>query len=114
MSFSLTACACRTWDNLVYLPEFGLQIIDFDMAVKLDKDTDMVEDIVGTKGYMTSEIDKEQGLAYSSLKADSWSCGWVIKGFLRCMRVGEPYEELKQFASELTAYNPRKRPPLYS
>jgi len=28
------------------------------------------------------------------------------------MRVEEPYEELKQFASELTAYNPRKRPPL--
>ena len=114
MSFSLTACACRTWDNLVYSSEFGLQIIDFDVVVKLDKDTDMVEDIVGTKGYMTSEIDKEQGLAYSPLKADSWSCGWVIKGFLRCMRVGEPYEELKQFASELTAYNPRKRPPLYS
>jgi len=30
------------------------------------------------------------------------------------MRVGEPYEELKQFASELTAYNPRKRLPLCS
>jgi len=46
-------------DNLVYSPEFGLQIIDFDMAVKLDKDTDMVEDIVGTEGYMASKIDKE-------------------------------------------------------
>jgi len=78
MSFSLTARACRTWDNLVYSPEFGLQIIDFDVAVKLDKDTDMVEDIVGTEGYMAPEIDKERGLAYSPLKADSWSCGWVV------------------------------------
>jgi len=77
MSFSLTAYVCRTWDNLVYLPEFGLQIINFDVVVKLDKDTDMVEDIVGTESYMTPEIDKERGLAYSLLKADSWSycCG---------------------------------------
>ena len=44
-------------DNLVYLPEFGLQIIDFDVAVKLDKDTDMVEDIVGTEGYIVPKID---------------------------------------------------------
>ena len=101
-------------DNLVYSPEFGLQIIDFDVAVKLDKDTDMVEDIVGTEGYMAPEIDNNRGLVYSPLKADLWSCGRVIIGFLLCMRVGEPHEELKRFANELVAYNPRQRPPLRS
>ena len=57
-SHLVTHCDIKP-DNLIYSPEFGLQIIDFDMAVKLDKDTDMVEDIVGTEGYMASEIDKE-------------------------------------------------------
>ena len=101
-------------DNLVYSPKFGLQIIDFDVVVKLDKDTDMVEDIVGTEGYMAPKIDNNPGLVYSPLKADLWSCGWVILGFLLCIRVGKPHEELKQFTSELMAYNLRKRPPLHS
>ena len=57
-SHLVTHCDIKP-DNLIYSPEFGLQIIDFDMAVKLDKDTDMVEDIVGTEGYMASEIDKK-------------------------------------------------------
>ena len=101
-------------DNLVYSPEFGLQIIDFDVAVQLDKDTDMVDDVVGTEGYMAPELEDNQGLSYSPLKADLWSCGWVIKEFLGCMREGELYKKLKQLASELTADNPRKRPPLDS
>jgi len=101
-------------NNLVYSHKFGLQIIDFDVVVKLDKDTDMVEGIVGTEGYMAPKIDNNQGLVYSPLKADLWSCGQVIMGFLLCMRVEELHEELKQFASELMAYNPRQRPPLHS
>jgi len=61
-------------DNLVYSPEFGLQIIDFDVVVQLDKDTDMVDDVVGTEGYMAPELEDNQGLSYSLLKADLWSC----------------------------------------
>jgi len=101
-------------DNLVYSPEFGLQIIDFDVAVKLDKNTDMVEDIVGTEGYIAPEIDNDQGLVCSPLKANLWSCGQVIMGFLLCMRVEEPHEKLKQFMSELMVYNLRQKPPLHS
>ena len=82
-------------DNLVYSPKFGLQIIDFDVVVKLDKNTDMVVDIVDTKSYMASEIDNNQGLVYSLLKADLWSCEWIIMKFLLCMRVGEPHKKLK-------------------
>ena len=63
------------WDikpgNLVYLPGFGLQIIDFDVAVKLDKDTDIVNDIVGTQGYMAPELNKNRRLLYNPLKANS-------------------------------------------
>jgi len=58
-----------------------LQIIDFDVAVKLDKDTDIVNDIVGTQGYMAPELNKNRRLPYNPLKADSWSCGCVIEGF---------------------------------
>ena len=101
-------------DNLVYSPEFGLQIIDFDVAVQLDKDTDMVDDIVGTEGYMAPELEDNQELSYSLLKANLWSCRWVIKEFLGCMREGKLYKRLKQLASELTADNLRKRPPLDS
>ena len=43
---------------------------------------------------MAPEINNNRGLAYSPLKADFWSCGWVVMGFLRCVRVGEPHEEL--------------------
>ena len=101
-------------NNLVYSPEFGLQIINFDVVVKLDKDTDMVENIVSTEGYMAPKIDNNQGLVYSSLKADLWSCRQIIMGFLLCLRVEELHEELKQFVSELMVYNLRKRPPLHS
>ena len=63
------------WDikpgNLVYLPGFGLQIIDFDVAVKLDKDTDIMNDIVGTQGYMAPELNKNRRLLYNPLKANS-------------------------------------------
>jgi len=62
-------------DNLVYLSKFGLQIIDFDIAVKLDKDTNIVNDIVDTDGYMAPKLDNNQELFYSLLKANLWSCG---------------------------------------
>jgi len=64
------------------------------MVVKLDKNTDMVSDIVSTEGYMALDLDNNQELSYSLLKANLWSYGWVIKEFLGCMRVGEPYKEL--------------------
>ena len=101
-------------DNLVYSPKFGLQIINFDVVVQLDKDTDMMDDVVGTEGYMALELENNQGLSYSSLKANLWSCGWVIKEFLDYIREEELYKKLKQLASELTANNLRKRPPLDS
>jgi len=50
--------------------------------------------IVGTEGYMAPEINNNRGLAYSPLKADLWSCGWVVMEFLRCVRVGELHKEL--------------------
>jgi len=84
------------------------------MAVQLDKNTDIVDNVVGTEGYIAPELEDNQGLSYSPLKADLWSCGWVIKKFLDCMREGELYKKLKQLASELTADNLRKRLPLDS
>ena len=112
-SHLVTYCDIKL-DNLVYSPKFGLQIIDFDVAVQLDKNTDIVNNIVGTEDYMTLELEDNQGLSYSPLKANLWSCGWVIKEFLDCMREGELYKKLKQLVSELTADNPRKRPLLDS
>ena len=84
------------------------------MVVQLDKDTDIVNDIVGTEGYMAPELENNQELSYSPLKANLWSYRWVIEEFLGCMREGELYKKLKQLMSELIADNPRKRPPLDS
>ena len=40
--------------------------------------------------------------------------GVSLRDFFGRMNVEEPFKELKQFVSELMAYNPRKRPPLHS
>ena len=80
-------------DNLVYSPEFGLQIIDFDVAVQLDKDTDMVDDIVGTEGYMAPELEDNQGLSYSPLKANLWD-SWRWDG---SMHENEPGSKTKEY-----------------
>ena len=35
----------------------------------------MVNDIVGTEDYIAPKLEDNQGLSYSPLKADLWSCG---------------------------------------
>ena len=112
-SYLITHCNIKL-DNLVYLSEFGLKIINFDVGVQLDKNTNIVNDIVGTEGYMALKLEDNQELSYSLLKVNLWSCGQAIKEFLSYMREEKLYKELKQLASKLTADNPRKRPPLDS
>ena len=68
-SYLVTHCDIKL-DNLVYSPKFGLQIIDFDVAVQLNRNTDMVSNVVGTEGYMALELEDNQGLSYSPLKAN--------------------------------------------
>jgi len=62
-------------DNFVYLSKIGLQIIDFDVVVKLNKNTGIVNNIVSTEGYMALELDNNQELSYSPLKTNLWSYG---------------------------------------
>ena len=52
----ITHCNIKL-NNLVYSSEFGLKIINFDVEVQLDKDTNMVNNIVGTKGYMALKLE---------------------------------------------------------
>ena len=55
-SHLVTHCDIKL-DNLVYSLKFGLQIIDFDVAVQLDKNTDIVNNVVDTESYMALEVE---------------------------------------------------------
>ena len=84
------------------------------MVVQLNKNTNIVNNIVNTKSYIALKLKNNQRLFYNLLKANLQSYKQVIKKFLSCMRKEKLYKELKQLVSELTANNLRKRPLLDS
>ncbi|KAF8478167.1 kinase-like domain-containing protein, partial [Russula ochroleuca] len=63
-------------ENLVVDREFCLKIIDFDVAMRVKDENDVVEGQCGTKGWMAPEIEEKS--MYSPIKADRWSTGRVL------------------------------------
>jgi serine/threonine protein kinase len=93
-------------ENLVVDRNFSLKIIDFDAAMRVKGEDEVVEDQCGTKGWMAPEIEEKS--MYSPIKADRWSAGrfllYLLDGFRKEDRV------LRVTARKLTAHNPEQRP----
>ncbi|KIY53584.1 kinase-like protein, partial [Fistulina hepatica ATCC 64428] len=67
-------------DNLVYTDAFRLELIDFDVAIRVWGAGQLVEEDVGTDQYKAPEMRDGYGRpqAHSPIRADRWSCGCVI------------------------------------
>ena len=63
-------------DNLVVDRNFPLKIIDFDFAMQVEGEDDVVDGQCGTEGWMAPEM--EESSMYSPIKADRWSTGKVL------------------------------------
>ena len=94
--------------NLVCTDDFRLQIIDFNSAVQVRHEDDMVKGVYGTRGWMAPEIRPRN--MYSPIRADRWSCGQVAFWFLEAS--GTEDEDLERFAEQLMNENPLHRPSL--
>jgi serine/threonine protein kinase len=60
-------------DNIICDDDFRLQIIDLDVAIKVEDESTEIDEYRGTKGRTAAEMGKEDGprLMYSPIKADS-------------------------------------------
>jgi serine/threonine protein kinase len=93
-------------ENLVVDRNFFLKIIDFDVAMEVLDEDEVVDHPCGTKGWMAPEV-KEKSM-YSPIKADRWSTGQVLLYLLDKFRKEDTV--LRTTARKLTAYNPEQRP----
>ena len=96
--------------NLVCDGDFRLQIIDFDVAIKVQDENTEIDEYRGTKNWTAPEMGDEEGPTpmYSPIKADRWSCGRVL---LRHIMVKRD-KQLSKFSDQLTANDPQQRPSL--
>jgi serine/threonine protein kinase len=92
--------------NLVVDRDFCLKIIDFDIAMQVEGEDEVVEGRCGTKGWMAPEIEEKS--MYSPIKADRWSSGQAVFYFLD--KFGEEDTVVRTTAEQLTADNPGQRP----
>jgi serine/threonine protein kinase len=93
-------------DNLLVDRDFCLKIIDFDIAMQVKDEDEVVDGQCGTKHWIAPEI--EEKLMYSPIKADRWSTGRVLQYLLEKSRGGE--KSLMTIARRLMAYHPKQRP----
>ncbi|KAH9952917.1 kinase-like domain-containing protein [Russula dissimulans] len=93
-------------DNLLVDRDFCLKIIDFDIAMQVKDEDEVVDGQCGTKHWIAPEI--EEKLMYSPIKADRWSTGRVLRYLLEKSRGGE--KSLMTIAWRLMAYHPKQRP----
>jgi serine/threonine protein kinase len=92
-------------ENLVVDGDFCLKIIDFDVAMQVKGEDEVVEGQCGTKGWMAPEMEEKS--MYSPIKADRWSTGQVILYLLDKFRKEDTV--LRATARKLTAHNPEQR-----
>ena len=98
--------------NLVCDDRYRLQIIDLDVAIKVQDENTQTDQYRGTKGWTAPEMGLEDGPTpmYSPIKADRWSCGRVILQHIMMGRKG--VWGLTEFANLLMAEDPQQRPSL--
>jgi serine/threonine protein kinase len=96
--------------NLVCDDAFCLQIIDFDVAIKVEDENTEIDEYVGSEGWTAPEMDEQDGLmpVYSPIKADRWSCGCVLLYHI----IAKGDNRLSKFADQLMAKDPQQRPSL--
>jgi serine/threonine protein kinase len=87
-------------ENLVIDRDFCLKIIDFDVAMEVNDENEVVEGQCGTEGWMAPEIEEKS--MYSPIKADRWSTGRVVLYLLNQSRKEDPV--LRTTARKLTAH----------
>jgi serine/threonine protein kinase len=92
-------------DNLVVDRDFCLKIIDFDIAMEVNDEDEVVDDQCGTKGWVAPELEEKS--MYSPIKADRWSTGRVLLYLLDTFRKEDTV--LRTTARRLTAHNPDQR-----
>jgi serine/threonine protein kinase len=92
-------------DNLVVDRNFCLKIIDFDVAMQVKDEYEVVEGQCGTKGWMAPEMVEES--MYSPIKADRWSTGQVLLYLLN--KFSKEDTVLRMTARRLAAHNPDQR-----
>ena len=99
--------------NIVVLRN-QLFIIDFDISVRVDGPSALIDRWRGTPGWMAPEIGHRDGPKcwYSPIRADLWSCGLVLQYLAKEGDVEEenPFEVL---ARELLNNTPPLRPLLH-
>lgn len=103
-------------DNLVYTSTQSLQLIDFELAIRVKGADDLVGEAVGTEGFMAPEMEDKYGeaLPHSPIKADRWSCGRTMMRLLSYSD-REPearFQALDDLARQLTSNHPNDRPDL--
>jgi len=94
--------------NLIVDKFFCLKIIDFDIAIVLEDKDEEVDEQCGTKGWIAPEVEKK--MKHSPIKADQWSCGYVILYLLGEFRID--HRLLRANARRLKDHNPDQRPAL--
>jgi serine/threonine protein kinase len=92
-------------DNLVVDRDFCLKIIDFDVAMEVNDEDEVVYGPCGTRGWMAPEMEEKS--MYSPIKADRWSTGQVLLYLLNTFR--EEDTVLRTTATKLTTHNPDQR-----
>jgi serine/threonine protein kinase len=91
-------------ENLVVDWGFCLKIIDFDYAMEVIDEDEVVNGQCGTKGWMAPETEKSM---YSPIRADRWSTGRVLLYLLNKFRKEDTV--LRTIALKLTTHNPELR-----
>ena len=92
-------------ENLVVDWNLCLKIIDFDVAMKVNDEDEVVDGQCGTKGWMAPEMEEKS--MYSPIKADRWSTGKVLCYLLNKFR--KENTALSSITRKLTARNPQRR-----
>jgi serine/threonine protein kinase len=95
--------------NLLLDWNFSVKIIDFDLAVQVEDEDDVVGDYCGTEGWLAPEIENKVP-EYSPIRADRWSCGCFILYLLG--KVKKMDSLLEEKARALMADEPSVRPSL--
>jgi len=82
-----------------------LKIIDFEFAIRVKGEDEVVDGQCGTEGWLAPEMEEKS--VYSPIKADRWSTGQVLLYLLNRFRKED--RVLSTIARKLTTHNPERR-----
>jgi serine/threonine protein kinase len=94
--------------NILVPKTYGrLTIIDFGSSVRLRHKRQLLQDYVGTQGYMAPEVGRTK---FSPIRADLWSVGQVVKELCMLCPTSAYHAWLSDLSKRLLSNNPSKRP----